>query len=181
MNPLYLTEEDVAATLTIPDALRLVEDAARALAEGRAQNRPRQRAQTAGTANGCVVQVLAAAYGDRLGHKTYTVAPHGRGARFWYTLFANSGEMLAVIEADTLGQRRTGAASGVAAKHLAREDASTLAVIGTGWQARSQLEACCAVRPIRSVRAYGRDEARRRAFCDEMTANVGIAVEPCES
>ncbi len=177
MNPLYLTEADVRATLTMSDALRLLDGAARALAEERADNRPRQRAHTPVS----VIQNLTAAYGEHMGHKTYTVAYKGRGARFWYTLFAASGEMLALIEADTLGQIRTGAASGLATKVLAREDVRTLAVIGTGWQARSQLEAVCTARPIERVRAYGRDGERLRAFCAEMSERVGRPVEPAAS
>ena len=177
MNPLYLTEGDVVATLSMHDALALVEDAARALAEGRAQNRPRQRAYTQSS----VIQVLAAAYGGRMGHKTYTVAPKGRGARFWFTLFDEAGQMLAIIEADALGQLRTGAASGVATRFMAREDAKTLAVIGTGWQARTQLEACVHVRPISRVLVYGRDPKRRADFCELMQEKVDPKIEPVES
>jgi alanine dehydrogenase len=174
VNPLYLTEEDVVATLTVRDALRLLDDAARAQAEGRAENKPRQRVRTQQS----VLQVLPAAYGERLGHKSYLVAPKPRGARFLYLLFAASGEMLALFEADALGQIRTGAASGLATRVLAREDARTLGVIGTGWQARTQLEAVCAVRPIERVRAFGRNPERLGAFCEEMTARVGVPVEP---
>jgi ornithine cyclodeaminase/alanine dehydrogenase-like protein (mu-crystallin family) len=177
VNPLYLTEGDVVATMTIRDALTLVEHAARALAEGRAQNRPRQRAYLPSS----VLQVLAASYGSRMGHKTYTVAMKGRGARFWYTLFNENGEMLALMEADALGQMRTGAASGVATRFLARDDAHTLAVIGTGWQARSQLEACFHVRDITRVLVYGRNAERRANFCEEMTERIGHPVEPVES
>lgn len=177
MNPLYLTEEDVVATLTVRDALRLLEDAARAQAEGRAENKPRQRVRTGQS----ILQVLPAAYGDRLGHKSYLVAPKPRGARFLYLLFAASGEWLALFEADALGQIRTGAASGLATRVLAREDARTLGVIGTGWQAHTQIEAVRAVRPIERVRAFGRNPERRRAFCEEMTAKLGIPVEPAES
>ena len=177
MNPLYLTEGDVAATLTVRDALTLVEDAARALADGRAQNRPRQRAYLPSS----VVQVLAASYAGRMGHKTYTVAMKGRGARFWCLLFNDGGEMLAMIEADTLGQIRTGAASGVATRFLARSDARTLAVIGTGWQARSQLEACFHVRHFTRVLVYGRDAGKRAAFAEEMSAKIGHAVEAVDS
>jgi ornithine cyclodeaminase/alanine dehydrogenase-like protein (mu-crystallin family) len=177
VNPLYLTEGDVAATLTVRDALTLVEQAARALAEDRAQNRPRQRAYTPSS----VIQVLAAAYGGRMGHKTYTVAPKGRGAKFWYTLFNENGEMLAIMEADTLGQIRTGAASGVATRFLAREDAKTLAVIGTGWQARTQLEACFHVRPISRILVYGRDPKRRADFCEAMSEHVDAKIEPVDN
>ena len=177
MNPLYLTEGDVVATFTIRDALTVVEDAARALADGRAQNRPRQRAYLPSS----VIQVLAASYGSRLGHKTYTVAMKGRGARFWHTMFNDAGEMLAIMEADALGQLRTGAASGVATRFLARDDAHTLAVIGTGWQARSQLEACFHVRNITRVLVYGRNPEHRANFCEEMSARIGHAIEPVEN
>ena len=177
MNPLYLTEGDIAETLTVRDALTLVEDAARALAESRAQNRPRQRAYTSSS----VIQVLAASYGNRMGHKTYTVAPKGRGAKFWYTLFNENGEMLAIMEADTLGQIRTGAASGVATRFLAREDSKTLAVIGTGWQARTQLEACYHVRPISRILVYGRDPERRAAFCETMSEHVDAKIDPVDN
>ena len=176
MNPLYLTEADVVATLRMTDALRLVREAALALAEGKAENRPRQRAWTGKT----VIQVLAAAYDGRLGHKTYTVSP-ARGARFWHTMFDESGEMLSIIEADALGQIRTGAASGVATQVLARDDARTLAVIGSGWQARSQLEAVVTVRPIERVRVYARNRERLEAFCAEMSARVHRPVEPAAS
>ncbi len=177
MNPLYLTEGDVVATLTIRDALTLVEDAARTLAEDRAQNRPRQRAYTSSS----VIQVLVAAYGGRMGHKTYTVAPKGRGARFWYTLFNENGELLAIVEADALGQMRTGAASGVATRFLAREDAHTLGIIGTSWQARSQLEACYHVRNISRILVYGRDPKRRADFCEEMGPKVDAKIEPVDT
>ena len=177
MNPLYLTEGDVVATFTMHDALTVVENAARALAEGRAENKPRQRAFTPAS----VIQVLAASYGDRMGHKTYTVAPKGRGPRFWVTLFDASGEMLAIIEADALGQKRTGAASGVATRFMAREDAHTLGIIGTGWQARSQLEACWHVRDFKRVLVYGRDKARREAFCEEMSEKLGSGIVPVDT
>ncbi|TLZ75935.1 MAG: ornithine cyclodeaminase family protein, partial [Methanobacteriota archaeon] len=74
-------------------------------------------------------------------------------------------------------QRRTGAASGVATKYLARPDASTVGIVGTGWQAESQLEAVCAVRSIRRIRCYGRDKARREAFAKKMASLLGVTVD----
>lgn len=172
--PLYLTEDDVLRTLTMRDALRLVDDAARALGNGEAENRPRQRVRTHDT----MMHVLTAAYNGRLGHKTYVVAPKPRGARFWYTLYAANGEMLAIMEADALGRIRTGAASGIATRVLARADASTLAVIGTGSQAPTQVEAVCGVRPITRIVAWGRDPERLKNFCEYTSARVGKPVEP---
>src|SRR5258708_4752446 len=92
-----------------------------------------------------------------------------------------TGDLLALIEADYMGRLRTGAASGVATKYLARKDSRVAAIIGTGGQARTQLEAVAAVRKLDSARAYGRDAARRVKFCEEMSERLGIPVQPCAS
>jgi ornithine cyclodeaminase/alanine dehydrogenase-like protein (mu-crystallin family) len=164
--PLYLTEADVAATLSMHDALRLLDAAARKIADGTAMNAPRQRVNS----GAAVLQVLPAALDGRVGHKTYTVGP--RGARFWVTLYSPLGEMLALIEANGLGQTRTGAASGVATRSMARADARSLGVIGTGFQAHTQIEAICAVRPIDEIRVWGRDPQRLNAFCAQAAARL---------
>lgn len=170
----YLTEDDVTALLDVRTTIDLLDHASRELAAGRAIAVPRRRLHNPPT----VLQVLPASLDGRLGHKTYTTAPQPRGPKFWVTLFANTGEMLAIIEADKLGQLRTGAASGLATRVLARDDARTAAVIGTGWQARSQLEAICAVRDFSSVRVWGRDRARLERFCTEMSPIVGVTCTP---
>jgi ornithine cyclodeaminase/alanine dehydrogenase-like protein (mu-crystallin family) len=115
-----------------------------------------------------------------IGMKLYTVV---RGvARFVVPLFrSTTGEMAALIEADALGQLRTGAATGVATKYLANEDATAACVIGTGYQARTQLEAVAAVRKLKRVRAFGRDRDRRETFCREMSEKIGVSVEPANS
>jgi ornithine cyclodeaminase/alanine dehydrogenase-like protein (mu-crystallin family) len=84
--------------------------------------------------------------------------------------------LLAILEASKLGQMRTGAASGIATRVLAREDASVVGLIGTGRQAQSQLAAVCAVRPITLVRAYSRDAERRARFAAQMTEELGVQV-----
>ena len=108
--------------------------------------------------------------------KLYTVV---RGvARFVIPLFrSTTGEMAALIEADALGQLRTGAASGIATKYLANENARTACIIGTGYQARTQLEAVASVRRLERVRAFGRDPGRREKFCREMSERIGVAVD----
>jgi len=88
---------------------------------------------------------------------------------------------VALIEADSMGQLRTGAASGVATKYLARRDARIAAIIGTGGQAKTQLEAIATVRKLDSVNVFGRDPRRREAFCKEMSARVGIPVRAAAS
>src|SRR3989441_6829120 len=132
---LYLTEADVGRLLPMQACIEAVESAFRQWADGRADNRPRARASV----RGAVLHALAAGseVWGRLAAKVY--ATSREGARFMVLLFdARSAVLLAVIEADRLGQTRTGAASGVASRWLARKDARSLAIIGTGWQARSQ-------------------------------------------
>jgi ornithine cyclodeaminase/alanine dehydrogenase-like protein (mu-crystallin family) len=98
------------------------------------------------------------------------------------TLFqAESGDLVAIIEANYLGQMRTGAASGVATRVLARNDARTIGIIGTGLQARTQLEAIAQVRKIESVRAFGRDRARREQFAAEMAERLKVSVSAADS
>ena len=169
--PLYLTEAEVAELLTPADALEAVEACFRRLAAGEIENVPRQRTRWEG---GFLAVMWAV---DRelglAGLKTYA-AGH-EDANFVVVLFETATqENVAVIEANKLGQLRTGAASGVAAKHLAREGASTLGVIGCGWQARSQVAAIReAVPTIETVVAYCRSEDRLAEFCQEVGAEPG--------
>jgi len=174
---LLLTEQDVARLLPMDLALEAVEEAFRWQGQGKVVNRPRVRLKVPG---GLLHVMPAAAPEARvMGLKAY--ATSRGGARFVVLLFsAESGELLAVMEADRLGQMRTGAASGVATRYLARPDAETVGIYGTGWQARSQLEAVSAVRKIREVRAYGRDPERRQAFAREMAGRLGVPVIPVE-
>jgi len=90
-------------------------------------------------------------------------------------------DLLAILEADRLGQTRTGAASGVATRRLARLDARSLAVIGTGWQARSQAKAISTVRGLERISAFGRDRDRLLEFCRETEAACGVKVAACAS
>ncbi len=175
---LRLTEADVDRLLSMDDALREVEAALRDLGEGKAQNRPRQRVRGAHA----TLNLMPAAWPGRgyFGYKEYTVSRGG--ARFWFHLFdGTTGEPLARMEANRLGQRRTGAASGIATKFLARPDASCLGIVGTGWQAESQLEAVCRVRPIEEVRCFSPRSARRQAFAERMAGALGVPVTAAAS
>ena len=168
---LYLTEEQVADLLTPADALQAVEACFRRLAAGEVQNIPRERARFE---DGFLAVMWAV---DRelelAGLKSYA-AGH-EGASFVVVLFETvTSKLVGVIEADKLGQLRTGAASGVAVRHLAREGATSLGVIGCGWQARSQV-ACIreAVPSLETVVAYCRTDERLAAFCKEVGAEPG--------
>ena len=169
--PLYLTETEVAELLAPADAVEAVEACFRRLAAGEAENAPRQRARFE---DGFLAVMWAV---DRelglAGLKSYA-AGH-EGASFVVVLFETAAtKLVAVIEADKLGQLRTGAASGVAAKYLAKAGAVSLGVIGCGWQARSQV-ACIreALPSIERVVAYCRNEERLAAFCKETSAEAG--------
>src|SRR5689334_22624692 len=141
------------------------------MAAGSVENRPRYRL---GLEEGALA-VMAAADLELgyAGAKVY--AGFREGARFVVLLFrADSPELVAVIEADRLGQLRTGAASGVAAKYLARSGVRSLGLIGCGWQAQSQLAAIRAALPsLERVVAYCRTAERLAAFCDEYGAEAG--------
>jgi ornithine cyclodeaminase/alanine dehydrogenase-like protein (mu-crystallin family) len=112
--------------------------------------------------------------------KIYTVTPGG--LRFLVLLFdTETGSLLSLMQADHLGRIRTGAASGIATKYLARPEASRLGLIGTGRQARTQLDAISKVRRRSQVKVFGRDESRLRNFCREMAEQLNLAVEPAAS
>ncbi len=177
--PLLLTEADVRSLLTMELAIEAVQESFRRLADGSALVQPRRRLNVPGKS---YLHYMAAADSDAgyMGMKIYTTSR--LGLRFLVPLFdATSGDSLALIEADYLGQVRTGAASGVATKFLAREDASTVGIIGTGSQAKTQLEAIAAVRKITEIRAYGRDRARRERFAAEMSSHLKTRVVPVDS
>jgi ornithine cyclodeaminase/alanine dehydrogenase-like protein (mu-crystallin family) len=101
--------------------------------------------------------------------------------RFVVLLYKDDGTLAALIEADRLGQLRTGAATAVATRYMARQECSRLGVFGTGLQARSQVPAICAVRPIQTVTAYSRDKEKCIAFCREMAELTGVKVNPAET
>ena len=176
---LHLSEAEVRSVLTMPMALEAVEEISRKQSTGEVVVHPRRRFEL--PASGFFHYMAAADFaGGYVAMKQYTFV---RGKlRFLVPLYEiSSGDLLAVIEADYMGQVRTGAASGVATKYLARPDARIAAIIGAGGQARTQLEAIAAVRKLESARVYSRDSGRRQQFCTEMTACLGIPVKPAGS
>ncbi len=172
---LFITEKQVAQLLTMDAALAAVEEAERQLGLGQAQNIARRRLRAGGTQLHLMAAALPAA--GAMGYKAYTVSR--QGAKFHYLLYSTeTGQLQAIIEADRLGQMRTGAASGVATKYMARQDASVMGVFGAGWQARSQAEAIARVRQLREVRVYSRKAEHREAFARELSTALGLKVVP---
>jgi len=176
---LHISEAEVRAVLTMPMTLEAVEEISRKQATGEVVVHPRRRFELPG---GGFFHYMAAAdfSAGFVAMKQYTYV---RGKlRFLVPLYEiATGDLLAIIEADYMGQMRTGAASGLATKYLARRNSRVAAIIGTGGQARTQLEAIAAVRKLESARVYGRDAAKRERFCDEMSERLGIPVQPSPS
>jgi alanine dehydrogenase len=154
---LFLDEHQVTNILTMEMAIAAVEEALKQHGLGTAINNPRTRVRLP------------------------SGQLHMMGAALPMLYSTDTGELMALLQADRLGQMRTGAASGVATRYMARADARSVGIFGTGWQARSQLEAVCAVRQIQAIKAFGRDATRRQTFCAEMTQQLGIPVKPADT
>ena len=175
--PLWLSEEDVGSLVMTGEAVPVIEDCFRRMAAGQVELMPRRRFAV----EGGYFAVMAAA--DRglgvAGLKSYLLV-EGR-IEFVVCLFdLADGTLTAMIAADKLGQVRTGAASGVAAKHLARSGAASLGLIGAGWQAESQLAAIRAAVPsIERVVVSSRSRERAEAFAEANGASV--AESPSEA
>ena len=177
---MHITERQVREVLSMSKAIELVEESFRRLDDGRAENHPRRRVAMR---NGTLLHYMAA--GDNrdavVGTKVYATN-RKTGARFVVLLFdAEAVELLAVIDANALGQIRTGAASGAATRLLAREDASRLALFGSGFQAETQLEAAAAARPLTDVAVYSRSAAKREGFAARMSAKLGMDIRAVSS
>jgi ornithine cyclodeaminase/alanine dehydrogenase-like protein (mu-crystallin family) len=175
MPVLLLSEEDVRQLLTMEMAMEAVEHVLRKMALDEAQNISRSRTQT----DHVMLHVMSAAAKSLgvLGCKVYTTCK--RGTRFHVSLYdGKNGSLLALIQADHLGQIRTGAASGVATQFMARHDASEVGLFGSGKQARTQLLAVCKARKVRHVAVYSPNEANRRRFAHDMCEACQCDVEP---
>ncbi len=176
---LHINEAEVRQLLTMPMAIAAVEEVSRKQADGTVTVHPRRRFELPGRGFFHYMAALDTAAGF-VAMKQYTYVK-GKLC-FLVPLYSTStGELLALIEADYMGQLRTGAASGVATKYLARKLAKVAAILGTGGQARTQLEAIHNVRMLDSVFVYGRDAQRRNQFSEEMSERLALNVYPAES
>lgn len=170
---LFLKDEDIRRTVTMDQMLQAIESMQRHYGFGQAYNLPRRKI----ISSGGTLSVMGGGlfYEGLLGVKTYTVV---KGAySFQVSLYdADTGKLLCYTQANRLGQLRTGATTGVAVKYLSNPDASTVGIIGTGYQAPSQLEAICKVRNIEKIKAYSRNPEHREAFARSMSDALGIKV-----
>lgn len=162
----------------MPMAISAVESAHRSLALGHAVDLPRQRCRLPRT----TLHILQGALpgNDILGYKSYT--SNRSGNRFFIHLFdANTGEAIAIIAADFLGMMRTAAASAVATRYLAGQEAKIAGVFGAGWQAEGHLEALAAVRTLQEIKVFARNQDKLKIFCSRMSERLGLPVRPMSS
>ncbi|AOB32363.1 ornithine cyclodeaminase [Bordetella sp. H567] len=167
-EPVWITESQVTALLTLAEAIPALESGLRLQAEGKAESMPKTMLQF-GRNN---LHALGARLGDHVGTKTWA---HTEGGTCPLLLLwnADDGQLAAVIEAFALGNLRTGGTTGLATDWLARKDAGVLAMAGTGKQAMSQVAAVLAVRDIREVRVYSPTAARREEFAARIADEFG--------
>jgi ornithine cyclodeaminase/alanine dehydrogenase len=185
---LILSRHDVEALLTMPDTIAAVEEGFRQLALGNV-TMPQRLATAVAPYNGMHLAMPAFVAGEpgTLAIKVVTVYNDNR-ARFDLPTIhgvvllhdARTGRPLALLDAEHLTAMRTGAASGVATRHLARPDSRVVTLFGSGAQAGPQLAAVCAVRRVERALVVSVDTGRVASFCAEMSARLGIPVTPTD-
>jgi alanine dehydrogenase len=197
---LILSNQDVAKLLTMRDCIEVLEDVYVELSEGRGVNRRRSDCLVPSGQDDAVYSLksmdgvipklgIGAVRIDsdivtwpRLGGNMRRVkvpaAPNGRYVGLVLLFSSATGEPLAIMPDGVMQRIRVGATNGLAAKYLAREDAASVGILGSGWQAGAQLMAACAMRTIKTIRCFSPNYDHCEAFAREMTATLGVDVEP---
>lgn len=195
---LILTNEEIEQLLTAEACLEALEVAYREMGEGRAINRPRSDMYMptpdpetyyvfktmAGAVPGFQVAALRLC-SDHIRWKKVAgfirkdkmpVLPGNRWLGLILLFSARNAELLGIIPDGYIQKMRVGASCAIAARHLSRQDARVLGLLGSGWQAGAHLDAICAVRPVQLVKVYSPNADRRRAFAEEWARRRGIEV-----
>ncbi len=197
---LILSNEEVESLITVQGCLESLENAYRAHAEGRAVTRPRTDMYLPGTTEGGVYafksmegglvesQLVALRLnsdvirwekrGEDLIKNKSPVAPGGKWVGLVLLFSAQTGEPLAIFPDGAMQRWRVAGTNALAAKYLARENASVVGMFGAGWQAGAHVPMICGVRKIKRVQIYSPTESRRVSFCREMEQKAGIPVVP---
>jgi ornithine cyclodeaminase/alanine dehydrogenase-like protein (mu-crystallin family) len=162
------------------DALAAVEEVFREQGRGNVVNVPRVRAPLKGGVLRITAGVLS--YRGLYGIKVSSTAVFGRNAGRMFSLYREeSGELCAIVQVFGMGALRTGAASGIATKFMANANAGVLGVLGSGRQARTQVEAICRVRRIAEAKVYSPTKENRERFCREIAGAHGLKATPVDS
>ena len=199
---LILSNNDVEKLLTMSECIDVLEEAYIELAEGRGVNRTRSDCITP-TANPDAVYGLKSMdgvipkfgigairinsdivtfpkKGNNIVREKVPAAPNGRYTGLVLLFSSENGEPLAIFPDGVMQRMRVGAANGLGVKYLARKDARTVGILGSGWQAGAQLMAACAVRDIKSIRCFSPTKANREAFSSQMSTMFDIDVKPVD-
>src|SRR5712671_2971421 len=196
---LILSNQDVETLLTMRDCIEVLEEVYVELSEGRGVNRRRSDCLVPSTRDdgalyslksmdGVIPKLGIGAVridsdivtfprrGNNIRREKVPAAPNGRYVGLVLLFSSENGEPLAILPDGVMQRMRVGAANGLGIKYLARSNATTVGILGCGWQAGAQLMAACAVRKIASVRCFSPTKERREAFATEMSALLGIEV-----
>jgi alanine dehydrogenase len=168
MTPIYVKEADVIEFLDMPTCIQALRDAFAAEAKGQANIVPRTRWPFGS------VRLNVMGGGERAS-KRFAMKSYGGGA-FHVLYYTEDKGLLAIIEANALGQIRTGAASAVATEKMAKAGAGKVALIGAGKQARTQVLALKAVGMLNELKVAGRDRGRLETFCERLAKETGVPV-----
>ncbi len=176
---LWISEADVVSLMSLPEAIGALRTGLREEGAGRAANMVKTHATWA---NGSTLHAIGAVFEGLgiVGTKTWAHAAHG-AMPLLILIDADSGAVLAIIEAFALGQMRTGAISGVAADVMARPDARRMAMIGAGKQSITQVAAVAAVRPLARVMVWSPTKANRDALANRVENVLGIEAAATDS
>ena len=172
---LLLGDKDVNAVMSMNDAINVMEDTFLQASKGQTWNRPRSRIRLP---RGFHHLMAGAVLGKKsFGLKTYT--SFRSGTRFLVLVYdSDTGDLQALIQGSMLSLLRTSAVSAVAAKYMAKSKTPTVAIIGTGFQGRGQLEGICAVRQVEQVKAFDSNPEILASFCSDMSAKLSLEVTP---
>ena len=177
---IFINEEQVQEILDVKSTVDILEESMKSLSTGKGFNSPRKRLPT--SYSGGNLHFMAASWPEKgiAGHKRYVVTK-GK-ATIVVLLYSTEGEgLLAVIEANMLGQIRTGAASGLASKYLANKNSKKLAIIGSGFQAETQLEAINSQFDLDEIKVFSRSEEKRNKFVNKMGNKLNINIKAYDS
>lgn len=170
---LFIDERCIAGLLDMEDALSAMEEVFREQGRGNVINVPRLRAPLKGGVLRITAGVLS--YRGLYGVKVSSTAVFGRNAGRMFCLYREeTGELCAVVQVFGMGALRTGAASGIATKYMSNPEAQVLGVVGSGRQARTQVDAVCGIRRITEVRVYSPTKENRERFCREIAEAHGL-------
>jgi ornithine cyclodeaminase/alanine dehydrogenase-like protein (mu-crystallin family) len=175
---LFLSEADVVSLLPMEKAIEAVKYGLNELGRKRAQNQPRARVAIGNTA----LNIMSAAIPEAnvMGAKNYTFTTMRKDPIAYFLLFSGEGNLLCLMEADELGRIRTGAVTGLATDYLAAPDSKVAALLGTGFQAETQLKAICQVRKLERVNVWSRRAESVREFCSRLQPHIDAELKPAE-